>query len=396
MNFNSGGGGPGGGGGRQGGPSRGGGGGGANLFGTGVPGIKELNGKSWKAHQEADGARRSAVVFFYEPGCQECKELKESVKEFGEKFAGAGFVEAFAINCGRLEGVCAKEKVADRLPAAVYYGPNDQSPVRFSGGAITYKSLSQWVPKVMADHCKVVRNEAELRRWLVSDDKVPHVVFFTDRKSVPPLLKTLSLEFAGRAALGAVLGGADADLAKVLDVRERPAMLHILDEDSLDTSRFDKEFKKEILSRFLSRAVGKHRAESAMAVKELTPARLGAGDCAPGDSNFCLLHFGSGADGASLAAKAVLRQLAQRLRTDPVKVFFVRQAGFSKAFGVNLPKEAVVLYRPKRRRFKVFEGDLRDADAIATFVDGAVGGGAPLPEAVQGAPSFGAGRGGEL
>merc|ERR1711972_673080 len=111
----------------------------------------------------------------------------------------------------------------------------------------------------MTDHCKVLSKFADLGSWLSSDDKVPHVIFFTDRKSTPPLLKALSIEFMGRAALGIVLTDAEAALVSRLGVDKRPAMLHVLDEDSLEADRFDKEFKKEALSRFLSRAVGKHR-----------------------------------------------------------------------------------------------------------------------------------------
>jgi len=363
------------------------------LFGTGVPGVEEFNGKSWKTKIKDNPSRLSVVVLFYEAGCPECEELKGAMREFGSEFASHGFVDAGAVNCGKNQNLCQKEQVADQLPSVRYYGPEGRQPERFRPASITYKGLSQWAAKVMADYCKVLSSEADLRRWLSSDDKQPHVVFFTDRKTLPPLMKSLSLEFRGRALIGVVLAGASGSLAKAVGVDKRPALVHITSEEPLAAVAMDKEFKREHMSRFLSRAVGKHRADAASSFRELTPARLDAGECAPTDSNFCLLYF-SGPASVAPRIGAALRQVAQRLRSDPVKVFFVRRTGFADAFG-GARRGAVVLYRPKRKRFKAYEGAADDADALAAFVDSAVGGGAPLPEAVRAAPSM-SGGGAEL
>lgn len=352
-------------------------------------GITEFSAKSWKSAMAPEEKRhRNLVVFFYDPSDAESKELKSAVSLFVSEFVqNSGLVQAGAVNCARQASICQKAKA--KSPAVLYYGPGD-SPARMpnAGRGLTSKGLSSWVAKTMTDFCKVLSNENDLRRWLSSDDKVPHAVFFTDRKSAPPLLKALSIDFSGRAALGIVLGGGD-EMAKLLSVTRRPTMVHVLDEDSLEVSAFDKEFKKEQLSRFLSRAVGKHRSQAGAALTELTAGRLRAGHCAPGDSNFCLLHF-CGKEMAE-GPKTALRQLAQRLQRDPVKVFFVRHRGFAEAFGASAAIGSTVLYRPKRKRYKLYSGASGDLDALASFVDGAVGGGAPLPEALQSSPSMGGG-----
>merc|ERR1712151_802351 len=97
----------------------------------------------------------------------------------------------------------------------------------------------------MADFCTQILEVDSLKRWLSADDKVPHAVFFTDRKTTPPLVKALSVEYKGRAAIGVVVAGADAALAERLEVSKRPAMLHVTDEDQLLADHFDKDFKKE-------------------------------------------------------------------------------------------------------------------------------------------------------
>lgn len=325
-------------------------------------------------------------MLFYQPGGQDSKALQATFQELGEKFGGtAGLVDIGAVNCGRQQQICQQERVQS-LPTVMYFGPGELKPSRYSGD-VSFKSLSGWVPKVMADFCKVLPSEEVLRKWLVSDDKVPHVVFFSDRKSTPPLLKTLSLEFKDRAALGIVLAGAEAALASKMGVDKRPALVHVLDEETLQGNPFDKDFKKEALTRFISKAVAKHRSAESVALKELTPTRFSSGECSPSDSNFCLLLV-STAGSAGDAAKDAFRQLAKRLAHDPVKVFFVRNRDFLRGFGAAIAPGRALLYRPKRKRFKLYEGDTSNVDELAAFVESTVGGGAPLPETLEAAPSM--------
>lgn len=384
MKFNFGAGGsPFGEGGFGGGGSPGGGLGASSMFGQTVHGVQELSSKSWKSVVAEDSSRRNMVILFYESNLQEFQELKKAMKEFGERLVeSAGLVDAGVVSCGKHQKLCEQEGIK-KLPAAVYYGPDGEKPRTHPQGDISFKSLSTWLPKVMADYVKVLKSESEVKQWLPRDDKVPHVVFFSDKKTTPPLMKALSAEFKGRAALGVVLAGSD-DLAQKMGVRKRPALVHVQDEATMRGDSFDKEFKKEALARFLSRCVGKHRAEAGAVVKELTSVRYASGDCTPTDSNFCLLFFG---DASTSAMKTTLRSLAQRLKRDPVKVFFVNDVGFARAFS-GASQGAVLLYRPKRKRFKLFSGDTSSLDELASFVDGAVGGGSPLPEQMSRSPAF--------
>lgn len=325
------------------------------------------------------------MVVFYRPGCNECDSLRDSFQEFAQKFASLGYVQAAALNCGKHGSICKKERQRSP-PGATYYGPGEM--VSKHNGGLSYKTLSQWAQRVMADFCIGLSREAEARSWLAANDTVPHVIFFSDRKSTPPLLKTLSLEFKGRAALGIVLAGAEASLTERFGVKRRPAMLHVLDEETFRSDSFDKEFTKEALTRFISRAVGKHRSSSGATLKELTPTRFGSGDCTPSDGKFCLILF-SAPGKAGAEVREIFRGVAQQLGRDqqPIKVFFVQNAGFMRSFG-SLKPGAVVLYRPKRGRFKLFDGDTSSIDTIAAFVDSAVGGGAPLPEKLKSLPSW--------
>ncbi|CAE8604611.1 unnamed protein product, partial [Polarella glacialis] len=150
-----------------------------------------------------------------------------------------------------------------------------------------------------------------------------------------------------------------------------PAVIHIQDEDSLTGDSFDKDFKKEHVSRFLSRSVGKHRSEAGATLRELSSARYQAGDCKETDSNFCLILISGPRDDA---AKASLRSVAQRLKRDPVKVFFVRDKGFVRAFGGKAAPGSVLLYRPKRKSLTYMNGGDQRGQGQS------YGGGLPLSE----------------
>ncbi|CAJ1354988.1 unnamed protein product, partial [Effrenium voratum] len=156
------------------------------------------------------------------------------------------------------------------------------------------------------------------------------------------------------------------DLARKMGVKTRPAVVYVQDEATLTGDTFDRDLKKEPLSRFLSRCVGRHRSEAQASLKELTSARSAAGDCGPSDGHFCLLLLG-----AAEAATAALRSLAPKLWKDKVKVFYVKDADFATAFDAS--PDSVVLYRPKRKRFKLFSGDTGNVDELASWVDAAVG-----------------------
>ncbi|CAK9071151.1 C2H2-type domain-containing protein [Durusdinium trenchii] len=142
----------------------------------------------------------------------------------------------------------------------------------------------------MANYVKALVSEKDVRRWLVADDQVPHVVFFTDKKSTPPLLKTLSIEFKGRAALGVVLLGSE-DLAQKMGAERRPALVYVQDEASLSGETFDREFKKVPPDEVHQPC----SADSGPATRRLTAAREAAGECAVSDG-----HVGCPAEDESL------------------------------------------------------------------------------------------------
>jgi thiol-disulfide isomerase/thioredoxin len=347
-----------------------------DLFGENVPGVHEFTDGSWKEMVEENADRRSIIVLFYEPGCVPCQSILSIFSEFAEKLAVPGLFEVGAVNCASNRQRC--ENLA--LPAVMYYGPENARPRAYPAGAVlSYIYLSTWALGMMSDYTRVISDELQLSDWLASNDGVPKVLLFSDMTTTPPLWKALSIEFLRRASLGVVLGGkfGERNLRDRFRVTTMPTIVHIEDERAFDGARIEQEIEHEVLSRWLSRAVGRHRTNAGSTVLELSPARLRSGTCGEKDSQFCLVLI-STYPGAPQAAHDALSVVAKRLKKDPVSMFVARHPTIVNPFGPQLAG-TVVLYRPKRKRFQVYPGDVTDAEKLAEWVGNEVCCGFQLP-----------------
>mmetsp|Transcript_134828 Transcript_134828/g.319613 ORF Transcript_134828/g.319613 Transcript_134828/m.319613 type:complete len:431 (-) Transcript_134828:303-1595(-) len=119
---------------------------------------------------------------------------------------------------------------------------------------------------------------------------------------------------------------------------------------------------------------------------ELTADDFEGGD--PCEGQFCLLLLHRGERKNAISA---LTAAKERLKNEPIRVFSVsaeKHPDFARPFeGTSLlggllrkPAVRVVLYRPKRRSFEVFEGSCEDANAMADFAQKAINRGTALPE----------------
>merc|ERR1712226_476369 len=126
-----------------------------------------------------------------------------------------------------------------------------------------------------------------------------------------------------------------------------------------------------------------HRRAYAHATPELTAGRLDSGECAGTDPNFCLLFIvPESARNGKLGPghTRTLKLATKKFKSDPIRIFVVHDSGLANAFS-SAPSGvgAFVLYRPKRKRYKIFEGDPSDSDELVAFVEYAVGSGSQLP-----------------
>lgn len=128
---------------------------------------------------------------------------------------------------------------------------------------------------------------------------------------------------------------------------------------------------------------------------ELRPERFMDGSD-PCDGQFCLLLLERGPESGTKPARKALMAAADKLKKDPVRVYYVQAEqhyDFAKSFEVmgssfsgfmksvrRLPAAQVLLYRPKRKSFEIFEGDVTDGHSVADFAAQTINRGTPLSQ----------------
>jgi len=320
------------------------------------------------------------VIQFYKPNNDESVEIHDEYVKFADTFKA--FLNVAVVNCRKQRDICSGASIND-FPAFRWFpAEKDSPPEVFDEGTPSAKTLGKWANKLMPDHTTILEDKRQLRQWL-DNQKLPTAVLFTDKSSAPPMWKALSREFNGRAALAVVLrcdkvGVFKTPLQREYDVKiPQIVKLDPVDEIGKVAEKFESAMRKDILNLWLIKiiAVGR-KAGPAASFREWTKERLEAGDCGSGDSQFCFLWLKAGADPA---VEDATRQLAQKYRTDPIKLMWVNidvSFGLLEAFGIPEAEASdfFVAFRPKRSRFKVHTGPLRFAELDA-FVDGVINGG---------------------
>eukprot|EP00933_Yihiella_yeosuensis_P034682 TRINITY_DN2815_c1_g8_i1.p1 TRINITY_DN2815_c1_g8~~TRINITY_DN2815_c1_g8_i1.p1 ORF type:complete len:509 (-),score=103.05 TRINITY_DN2815_c1_g8_i1:101-1627(-) len=347
-----------------------------DIYGDGTP-VTELTADVYKAY--IHDRQEPWLVLFYKPNNDDSVALKPEFIKFTETFKD--FLNIGAVNCRQQRDTCSQASITD-WPALRWF-PSDKAapPEVLEEVQPTAKSLGKWANSMMPDFTKVVQDKRELRAWL-DDVKGPAVILFTDKSSPPPMWKALSREYHNRAALAVVPrcdknGVFKTPLQREYDVRI-PQIIRVdpVDEIGKIAEKFDSQMKMDVIKLWLMKtvAVAKRGGPSA-SFKELSKQRLEAGDCAPTDSQFCFLWLKAGAD---KSVEDATRQLANKYRTDPIKLMWVNvemNPELLEAFGLQNSDatDFFVAFRPKRGKFKVHEGKLT-FNELDSFVDGVMNG----------------------
>jgi len=318
-------------------------------------------------------------IMFYKPNDDDSVEVKPEFSKFSDTFRE--FLKVAAVNCRQQRSTCSSASI-DSFPALRWFTEDKTAAPEVFEGGITAKALGKWANDKMPNHATVVEDKHQLRKWL-DDIKGRAILLFTDKSSTPPMWKALSREFKGRASLGVVprcdkSGVFKTPLQREYDVRiPQIVRLDPVHEVGQIAEKFEFQIKIDTLKLWIMKVIAQGKKEGPQATfKEWSAQRYEAGDCGPKDSQFCFLWLKAGADAQTEEAT---RQLAQKYRTDPIKLMWVNvelSPSLLEAFGLESSETSdfFVAYRPKRSRFKVHTGPLRFAELDA-FVDGVLNGG---------------------
>jgi len=349
--------------------------------------VIELSSDVWNSYvHERD---EPWVIMFYKPNDDDSVEAKPEYIKFADTFKE--FLKVAAVNCRQQRDICAGASIS-RFPAVRWFPEDKNKPPEVQEGDMSAKTLGRWASDSMTDNTIALQDRNHLRQWL-DGAKGPAIVLFTDKSTPPPLWKALSREYKNRLNLGVVLNcdknrvnkcASCTPLQREYDVRV-PQIVRLDPIDELGKiAEKTALIKPDVLKLWFRKQIGvAKKAGPAATFKEWTQQSLEAGNCAASDSQFCFLWLKAGADAD---VEEATRQLAQKYRTDPIKLMWANvelSPSILEAFGLEQSDSSdfFVAYRPKRGKFKVHTGKL-DFPQLDQFVDSVMNG-PPLTERLK-------------
>lgn len=357
-----------------------------DLYGDNTD-VIEVTGETWNSMV---GSRDSSwLIQFYKPNDEDCTAVAGEYKKFGTIFKE--FLNVGAVNCRQHGQVCKQNNIGEMdHPAVRWYPSDNKKEPEICNEELTSKALGKWVNSMMTDFSFVLTSKIQMRQWLDNGTN-PAVVLFTDKKSSPPMWKALSSEYNGRIKMATVIGCDKAgvfknELQREFDVYV-PGIVRLDPLGALGSiaEKFSMAMKKDKIALWLDklRLVSKKDGPTAT-FKEWSRERLKAGDCGAKDSQICFLWLKGGMD---KKVEAAMRSLAEKYRTDPIKMMWVGielNPSVLDTFGLEESElsDFLVAYRSKRGKFKLHEGEL-DFNALDGFVDGVLNGGGALTSKVH-------------
>jgi len=387
-----------------------------------------------EARSDINQATKQFVAVLYHERSRESKALKDAVVKAGKSYSGA--LPLYAVECGERPDMCKLlHEDVQSFPMLIYYGygnkficgPGDDGEIvgtvwttgiafvdsiiqfwssayqflssLWSNGAdspsngVTEKGINRWLPKVLPERIVYLESLDALDLFLSADPAKAKIVFLTEKTSVPPRLKTLSMDYGPRVSVAAVHTKTAPDVAAKLIDRPISSLSLPVFYDA-QTAEIAHPKGPELRAYFIAAIRAHQTLQKAAKFEELTLAQYEAGICDGKDSNFCFLIIFPTREESKAVRTAEFSSLAGALKnkeSEPLRLLYFAlevsgrpSAVASKldkllaAASVTSSKIGVLLWRPKRRRFETFEGDWTNRAEVVSFVRMAIDSGRML------------------
>ena len=347
---------------------------------SGVIELSNMNDFNTHINQRTD----IVLVDFYSPQCGPCRDLKPEYISIAKTFSG--IVKIYAVNCLNPQaGQICKSQNVQNYPTIRMYGDN-RSQIDFPhSNDRSSKSIGNWISNNIPDVSFKIDSEKKFSAYLKSAGSKALVLLFSDKKQTPAMFKSLCRSFKTNIACGIILGYDAKSPASFIpsaltsQVDKTPFLYYMHDPVSFEGEKFKGSMAADILSLFFSRVVS-HKSRQ-VTVSQLTAER--GEDCSPADATTCilLLRQPMNADGAVTGEYEVMKRLAERYKSDPVKFFWVEPK--SKFVSLFEGTPTLVAYRGKRGKYSAYEGDdTTSFDSVNSWIDNIVTGGSALKSSI--------------
>lgn len=321
------------------------------------------------------------VINFYSSSCSHCVQFKKQYLNLSKKYEG--FITFSVVNCQDEESICRKYKVRS-LPHIIVMKKNRSYEIYH--GQRTEEGINSFLNKNTPFSYSEISDKIRLDKFLTKSVDKPKILVFVSHVDNIIMLKALSKEFEERIHIG-VIYNSNYKIMKLFKKKiQTPAILVVEDIDKLQGEWTQlKKFDFNILSLKLSHIVAQSRLKSNLYGKianyqELTKKKYEAGYCNKKDSQICFLILKFSNQNYKLFDEEI-KKVASKFSNDPLKILYVnvyQQPYVLEAFGLKNKCQytnclMLLAFRPKRQRFKLFDGEVV-VNKVHSFVENVVSG----------------------
>eukprot|EP00928_Gymnodinium_smaydae_P007954 TRINITY_DN12850_c0_g1_i1.p1 TRINITY_DN12850_c0_g1~~TRINITY_DN12850_c0_g1_i1.p1 ORF type:complete len:579 (-),score=79.16 TRINITY_DN12850_c0_g1_i1:8-1744(-) len=343
-----------------------------------------------------NAATKQFLAILYTERSGKTKELKSSLVKMAKSYKGA--VPFYAVDCMQSAELCRLvEADVQQYPCLVYYGYSKRLPfgvtepgsTKGADQPLTDKTIGQWLSTVTPGSLIQLKSMKDRDAFMSSEADKAKIVFLSEKASVPPVLKSLSMDFIERVLIATVSKRQAPDVFASFSASASsqtfPAFYDV--QTNTMSNRKGPELRTYLVAVVRAFQTMKQQAR----FDELTLDAYNAGNCNEKDSKYCLLVVFKSEAQAQAAIKSgkvlALSKEFQQDSKDPVRVFYIvsrdatdkrkpllsklnKLLEAAKAYDAGNP--SVLLWRPKRRRFESLVEAVVDDAIDVTSVLGSV------------------------
>ncbi|VWU52577.1 heat shock protein DnaJ, putative [Hepatocystis sp. ex Piliocolobus tephrosceles] len=344
--------------------------------------ILKINANNW--NDIYNDITYALVINFYSPSCSHCVSFKKIYIDLSKRYDG--YIRFSVMNCDEEKQLCRKYNVKS-LPHLILM-KKDNSYENFYGSR-SIDNVIKFINNNIPYSYMEISNKQKLDLFLTKSGDIPKVVFFLSPSNNIIMIKALSVEFEKRINL-AIIFNTNYNIIKLFKNKNNIVFPSILVIDDIDTLTGDLTILKKIdfnaLSLRLSHIVAQHRLQNNIyghitTYQELTKKKYESGQCHHKDSQICFFILKLLKKSYKLFDEDI-KKIASKFSSDPIKILYInifKQPYILESFGlVNKCNYAncliLVAFRPKRQKFKIYDGEV-NMNNVYNFVENVISGG---------------------
>ena len=131
-----------------------------------------------------------SFIHFYSPDDGKSKQLKDVFIELDKEYSG--MFKLAGLNCKKYKDLCSKQGV-NEYPTYKIYPPLPAPPMKYEG-KVEPKYIVNYLGRFVGNKAHELNNN-NFEEFITGRSNIPKVILFTNKKSVPLIIKRLSLQF---------------------------------------------------------------------------------------------------------------------------------------------------------------------------------------------------------